>query len=85
MNQEMLEILIGRYLDSEITPAEQRLLDAELQAGPEARQLLERWQQLHEQARQALNTQLTEQGASAEAIFSRALAQQKTASDEPTD
>ena len=26
MNQEMLEILIGRYIDSEITPAEQRLL-----------------------------------------------------------
>lgn len=78
MNQEMLEILIGRFIDSEITPAEQRLLDAELQANPQARQLLEQWQQLHEQARQALNAEVTEQGASAEVIFNRALAQRQT-------
>ena len=31
MTQEMLEIMIGKHLDGEIAPSEQRLLEAELE------------------------------------------------------
>ena len=41
MNEQMIELLIGKFIDSEITPAEQRLLDAELLRNPQTRRLLE--------------------------------------------
>jgi len=73
MNEEMLEMLIGKFLDSEITPAEQKLLDAELQSNPKAKMLYQQWQQIHEQAGQALNAEVIEYGRSPEAIFQRAV------------
>jgi hypothetical protein len=73
MNEEMLEILIGKFLDSEITPAEQKLLDAELQSNPKAKKLFQQWQQLHEKTEQVLTTEVLENGKSPQAIFQRAL------------
>jgi len=40
MTQEMLEILIGKYLDGEITPTEQSMLEAELDSDAQAKELL---------------------------------------------
>jgi len=73
MNEEMLEILIGKFLDSEISPAEQRLLDAELQSNPQAQKLFQQWQQLHEQTEQVLTAEVLENGPSPRAIFHRAV------------
>ena len=73
MNEEMLEILIGKFLDSEITPAEQKLLDAELQSNPKAKKLFQQWQQLHVQTEQVLTEEVIEKGQSPQAIFQRAV------------
>ncbi len=73
MNEEMLEIVIGKFLDSEITPAEQKLLDAELQSNPKAKKLFQQWQQLHEQTEQVLTEEVIEKGQSPQAIFQRAV------------
>ncbi len=58
MNEEMLEILIGKSIDSEITPAEQRLLDVELKNNPEAKQLFQELQTLKDQASYELQNAL---------------------------
>lgn len=71
----MLELLIGKFLDSEITPAEQRLLDEKLQKDPAARKLLDEYTQLHESTRQVLESQVLEQGSVPREIFHRALAE----------
>ena len=73
MNDDMTEILIGKYLDSEITPAEQRLLEAELAQNPQARQLFEDFQALQRQTAQALSQQLNAPGHDAATILDRAL------------
>ncbi len=72
MTDEMLEILIGKYLDSEITPSEQRLLEAQLDENPQARWLLEQWQDLDRRAKAVVNAEVNEAGDSAGAIFERA-------------
>jgi len=75
MNNDMIETLISKFIDSEITPAEQRLLDAELMSNPNARELLTRLQQLRVQTCQLLDEQLTGRGASAESLFQKACEQ----------
>jgi len=72
MNNDMVETLISKFIDSEITPAEQRLLDGELMSNPKARELLTRLQQLHDQTCQLLDDQLTGRGASAESLLQKA-------------
>ncbi|MHC4620721.1 MAG: anti-sigma factor family protein [Planctomycetota bacterium] len=72
MKQQTLEILIGKYLDSEITPAEQRLLETELRNNPQAKELLEQFQDLHERTREVLAAQCLEQGKTPDEIFERA-------------
>ena len=72
MNPEMTEILIGKFIDSEITPAEKNLLDIELQRNPQARQLLGELQELHEVSRQALDREVSGNTQSAEVVFERA-------------
>ena len=47
MTNEILEILIGKYLDGEITPSEQQMLEEALVSEPQARELLEQLQNLH--------------------------------------
>ncbi|MBN1845423.1 MAG: hypothetical protein JW810_07040 [Sedimentisphaerales bacterium] len=76
MNQEMLEILIGKYLDSEITPAEETLLEQELQRNPAARELLQQYQQMHEQAQLVLRQEIAG-GPDAQTIYQRALSGQQ--------
>ena len=83
MNQEMLEILIGKFIDSEITPAEQRLLDEELTSNPQARLLLRQFQQMHEQTRQLVSQEMLQTGDSPETIFNRALAIEERTSSSP--
>jgi hypothetical protein len=79
MNPEMLDILIGKYLDSEITPAEQALLDRQLSRDEQARAMLDQFQRLDRIARQTVQESIGNQGSSFEAIFSRALAQHRPA------
>ena len=69
-----MELLIGKYLDSEITPAEQRLLDQVLLRDAAARGLLRDMHFLHESARQAIQTTLGPENVAPPAvIFQRAL------------
>ena len=76
MTQEMLEILIGKYLDSEITPSEQRLLEAELERDPQVKELLRQLQDLHESSREVVTSEITGPGRAAEEVFERAWQQQ---------
>lgn len=72
MTQEMLEIMIGKHLDGEITPSEQRLLDAELDRDPQAKELLTQLQELHERCGEAVGSELLDRGGTPGEIFERA-------------
>jgi len=72
MTQEMLEILIGKYLDGEITPSEQQILQTELDRDPEAKELLEQLQDLHERSCEAVASEIIGTGKEAGEIFERA-------------
>ncbi len=72
MTQEMLEILIGKYLDGEITPSEQHILQTELDCNPQAKELLEQLQDLHERSCEAVATEIIGQGKKAQEIFEQA-------------
>ncbi|MFC1635751.1 anti-sigma factor family protein [Planctomycetota bacterium] len=76
MTQEMLEILIGKYLDSEITPSEQRLLEAELERDPQIKELLRQLQDLHESSSEVVASEITGPGRAAEEVFEQAWQQQ---------
>lgn len=76
MNQEMLEILIGKYLDGEITPSEQRILEEKLNADPQAEELLKQFQKLHERCGEVVTSELLEQGKTPEEILNKAYQQQ---------
>ena len=60
MTEEMLEILIGKYLDGEITPIEQRLLDQALQKDSQAKELFEQLQDLHRASQEAIDAEITD-------------------------
>ena len=77
MTEEMLEVLIGKYLDGEITPSEERLLEAELYRNPQAADLLEQFKSLHQRSSEVLACELSEKGKSPEEIFASALRQSK--------
>ena len=72
MTQEMLEIMMGKHLDGEITPSEQRLLEAELDRNPQARELLGQLRQMHERCGEAVVSELLGRGRTPEEIFERA-------------
>ena len=72
MTQEMLEIMIGKYLDGEITPSEQRLLDVELDRDVQAKELLGQLQEIHERCSEAVASELLGRGGAPEEIFERA-------------
>lgn len=76
MTEEMLEILIGKYLDGEITPSEQRILEAELERDPQAKALLTQLEHLHERSCEAVTSEIIEPGRTAEDVFERAWQQQ---------
>ena len=75
MNEDMTELLMGKFLDGEITPAEQQFLEAEMRQNPQARQLMRELEQLHELTEQVLASELIEKGRSAEETFKRAAQQ----------
>ena len=72
MTEQMLEILIGKFLDAEITPAEKQMLDAALEDDQQATQLFEQLKDLHNINRQAVATNILEKGRSPEDIFENA-------------
>ncbi len=72
MTEEILEVLIGKYLDGEITPSEQRMLEAELDRNPEAEELLRQFQDLNERSAEVISTELLSSGKSPEEIIERA-------------
>ena len=76
MNLEMLEILIGKYLDGEITPSEQQILEAELNRNPEAEELLRQFQDLHERSSEVLTSELLSRGKLPEEVISIAYQRQ---------
>ncbi|MBN1124957.1 MAG: hypothetical protein JXA82_08115 [Sedimentisphaerales bacterium] len=76
MSQELLEVLIGKFLDGEITPAEKKMLDEQLACDESAGRLFEQLQRLHQKMQQAADVQLST-GRSAEEIFDRAWIQSK--------
>jgi hypothetical protein len=72
MKQEILEILIGKYLDGEITPSEQQILQKQLDSDPRAKELLEQLRALHEQSGEAVASEIIGAGKEAEEIFEQA-------------
>jgi hypothetical protein len=72
MTEKMREILIGKYLDGEITPSEQQILQKELDRDPHAKELLEQLQVLNERSCEAVATEIIGQGKDAEEIFEQA-------------
>jgi len=68
---DRLEIVIGKFLDGEISPAEQRWLDDQLQRNDQARELLGQLQTLGECGRQAVTSEVLERGRGPEEILER--------------
>jgi hypothetical protein len=77
ITQQTLEILIGKYLDGEITPAELDLLNAALEEDSQAKELLEQLQQLNQNSRQVVASEILESGKQADDIFEQAWQQAK--------
>jgi anti-sigma factor RsiW len=71
MANEMLDILMGKHLDGEITPDEQRLLDQFLAADETAREEFESFRRLHEQTRSAIG-QVLDGGRPMDEVFEAA-------------
>jgi hypothetical protein len=72
MTDEMLEAFIGKYLDGEITPSEQQILEAALNRDSNARKLLEQLQDLHEQSRDVIASEILQKGKAAGEILESA-------------
>ena len=68
---DWLEILIGKLVDGEISPAERKLLERELETNSQARELIEQLRSLHQASCQAVAAEVSG-GASAEEVFERA-------------
>ncbi|UCD51544.1 MAG: hypothetical protein JSW27_02715 [Phycisphaerales bacterium] len=68
---DKLELVIGKLLDGEISPAEQRWLDEELQRNERAREVLEQLRTLSECSRQAVAAEVLELGQDPEEILRR--------------
>jgi hypothetical protein len=73
MTEEMLEILIGKYLDGEITAAEQSALQEAMDGNDKFRELFEQLQELHRRSEQAVGAELIARGREADDIFDMAL------------
>jgi len=69
---DRLEVLIGKLLDGEISPAEQRVLDRELEQNGRAKELLEQMRVLHECGRQVVAEEVRLGGADPQEAFERA-------------
>jgi anti-sigma factor RsiW len=74
---DRLEVLIGKLLDGEISPAEQRLLDRQLEQDAQARTLLEQMRVLHECSGQVVAQEVRSGGADPQDVFERAWRQSR--------
>ncbi|MHC5074058.1 MAG: hypothetical protein ACYTFE_04445 [Planctomycetota bacterium] len=72
MEPETLEILIGKFLEGEITDKEQEILDEEVEHNFEARELIKQLQELDKHSREAVSSELLENGKEASEIFEQA-------------
>lgn len=72
----MLEILIGKYLDGEITPSEQQILETQLNKDPHSEMLLRQFQDLHERSSEVVASELLGQGKTPEEIVDLAYQRQ---------
>lgn len=72
ITDETLEILIGKYIDGEITPSEQKMLDGAMEKDSKVKELLEQLTELHEASAEAVGAEVFETGKSAEEIIDSA-------------
>lgn len=72
MTQEQLEILIGKRLDGEITPTEQRMLEAELDKDAQTKELLMQLEELHKLSSETVASEIVGPGKTPEDVFERA-------------
>lgn len=75
LDQETLELLMGKHLDGEISSAEARLLQTHLDQDADARQLLDQLQSLHQSSQEAVTEAVLGRGRSAQGIIDAALQQ----------
>jgi len=75
--EDKLEILMGKLLDGEISPAEQRILDRELEQDARARELLEQLRELHECGHEVVMQEVRRGGTDPEELFERAWKQNR--------
>ena len=73
LDQETIELLMGKHLDGEISSAEARLLQTHLDRDTEARRLLDQLQGLHQSSQEAVTEAVLGQGRSAQDIIDAAL------------
>ena len=66
---EMLEILMGKYMDGQITPGENRMLQEAIEADDEARELFEQLQVLHQQCEEAVDSEVLSKGRDCDEVF----------------
>jgi hypothetical protein len=71
-HNELIELLMGKFLDGDISPSEQRLLDDHLANNPDAGTLFAQLTRLHEISQEAIQTRILDQGRSAGDIFAQA-------------
>jgi hypothetical protein len=71
--------LIGKYLDGEITPSEQQILEAALDGDVHSKRLLEQCQDLHQRSREVVASEILGRGKSAQEIFESACGTQHRA------
>jgi len=77
MEPEILEVLMGKYIDGEVTEREMEILDEELERNFEARELLAQLQELDKQGREAVSSEVLDEGAQASEVFERAWRRRK--------
>lgn len=76
MDNDRLEILMGKFFDGEIEPSEQRLLETQLGKDPQNRRLFDEFQSLHAMA-QAEIAPLADAGRTFDAVFDTAWKQSR--------
>jgi anti-sigma factor RsiW len=76
---DRLEILIGRLIDGEISPGDRQILEREIAANSQAKELLEQLRSLRENSCRAVAAEVSG-GASADQVFERAWQQSRKSS-----
>ncbi|MHC4131734.1 MAG: hypothetical protein ACYSSP_06490 [Planctomycetota bacterium] len=69
MEPEILEILIGKFIDGEITTKEQEILDEEIEHSFETRELLKELRELDKRSKEAISSDIMAHGREADDIF----------------